>query len=104
LRIYQKVIGVRNDHKALFAHGDVNTLKADGDIYAFVRTAVDGSGQAAIVALNRGAAKSGRAAMQASLLTARSSPIRSVACPAAVSGGRLTLDLGENQGMMLLKA
>ena len=102
IAFYRKVIGVRNDHKALFAHGDVNTLKADGDIYAFVRTAVDGSGQAAIVALNRGAAKTvvldaGQFA-DGAVFTDQISGVS-----AAVSGGRLVLDLGENQGMLLLK-
>ena len=100
---YQKVISVRNSHKALFAHGDVNTLKAEGDIYAFARTAVDGSGQAAVVALNRGAAKAvelpaGQFA-DGTVFTDQISGAQ-----ATVSGGKLTLTLGENQSMMLLNA
>lgn len=100
---YRKVINVRNKHKALFAHGDVNTLKAEGNIYAFARTAVDGSGQAAVVALNRGAAQ--HVVLDAGQFadgTVFSDQVSGAV--ATVSGGKLALDLGVNQGMMLLKA
>ena len=53
LGYYKKIIKVRNDHKQLFAHGDLFTLKAAGDIYAYGRS----SGEAeAVVAMNRGEA------------------------------------------------
>ena len=38
VEFYRQVIGVRQRHKQLFAHGDVRTLLAKGDVYAFART------------------------------------------------------------------
>ena len=96
---YKKVIGVRNAHKDIFARGDVNTLKAEGDIYAFSRKA--DSGKMGIVARNRGNAqrvtRPGSAAVGWGLSGGRGGT------GATVSGGQLTLALGENQGMMLVQ-
>jgi glycosidase/DNA/RNA endonuclease YhcR with UshA esterase domain len=48
---YQKVGAVREAHSNLFAYGDIETLYADGDVYAFARMSEDGFG---VVAINRG--------------------------------------------------
>ena len=97
---YRSVIGVRNSHKALFAHGDVNTMKAEGDIYAFARTQGE---EAAVVALNRGKAQ--QAALPAAqfadgtVFTDALQPEYS----AAVADGVLLVDLAENQGRMMIR-
>ena len=97
---YKQVMGVRNAHKQLFAHGDVNTLKAEGDIFAYART--NGS-EAAVVALNRGKAQqvvipAGQFADGTVFADALDSSFQ-----AAVSGGQLVVDLGENQARMMIK-
>lgn len=48
---YKQVIQVRNGHKKLFAHGDLFTLKAQGDIYVYGRSY---GTEKAVVAMNRG--------------------------------------------------
>lgn len=96
---YKKVIGVRNAHKDIFARGDVNTLKAEGDIYAFSRKA--DSGKMGIVALNRGKAQSVALPVSAADGTVFTDELTGT--KATVSGGQLTLALGENQGMMLVQ-
>jgi glycosidase len=96
---YTKVIFVRNNNKKLFAHGDVNTLFAEGDCYAYERTAKN---EAAIVALNRGAAKT----LELSVKYAEGTEFGDAldeGYKAVVKDGRLTLKLGENQGRMMLK-
>ena len=96
---YKKVIGVRNAHKDIFARGDVNTLKAEGDIYAFSRKA--DSGKMGIVALNRGKAQQVTLPVSAADGTVFTDELTGT--KATVSGGQLTLALGENQGMMLVQ-
>ena len=96
---YKKVIGVRNAYKDIFARGDVNTLKAEGDIYAFSRKA--DFGKLGIVALNRGKAQ------QVTLLVSAADGAiftdELTSTKATANGGQLTLALGENQGMMLVE-
>jgi len=48
---YKKVGKVRTDNKNLFAYGDINTLHAEGDVYAYARKL---GNEFAIVAMNRG--------------------------------------------------
>lgn len=96
---YKKVIGVRNAHKDIFARGDVNTLKAEGDIYAFSRKA--DSGKMGIVALNRGKAQQVVLPVSAADGTVFTDELTGT--KATVSGGQLTLALGKNQGMMLVQ-
>jgi glycosidase len=95
---YRQVIGVRNSHKALFAHGDVATLKAAGDIYAFDRTY---GGEAAIVALNRG--KQQQVVLQVPAFadgTVFHDELDGY--EAVVQDGQLVIDMGENQARMML--
>ena len=96
---YKKVIGVRNAHKDIFARGDVNTLKAEGDIYAFSRKA--DSGKLGIVALNRGKAQQVTLPVSAADGTIFTDELTGT--KATANGGQLTLALGENQGMMLVE-
>lgn len=99
LAFYKKLIGIRNAHKALFAYGDLKTLKAEGDVYAYSRMAADGS--CGIVALNRGAARTITFSLPASLAgTSFHDALTGYACTA--KDGNLSLPLGKNQGMMLL--
>lgn len=96
---YKQVMGVRNAHKQLFAHGDVNTLKAEGDIFAYARTKGD---EAAIVALNRGKAQ------QVVIPAAQFEGAVFVdalddSFQAAATNGKLIVDLGENQARMMIK-
>ena len=96
---YKQVMGVRNAHKQLFAHGDVNTLKAEGDIFAYARTKGD---EAAIVALNRGKAQ------QVVIPAAQFEGAVFVdalddSFQATVTNGKLIVDLGENQARMMIK-
>lgn len=96
---YKKVIGIRNAHKDIFARGDVNTLKAEGDIYAFSRKA--DSGKLGIVALNRGKAQQVTLPVSAADGTIFTDELTGT--KATANGGQLTLALGENQGMMLVE-
>ncbi len=96
---YKKVIGVRNAHKDIFARGDVKTLKAEGDIYAFSRTA--DSGKSGVVALNRGKAQ--QVVLPVTFADGTVFTDELTGTKVTVSGGKLTLNLGENQGMMLVE-
>lgn len=96
---YKQVMGVRNAHKQLFAHGDVNTLKAEGDIFAYARIKGD---EAAIVALNRGKAQ------QVVIPAAQFEGAVFVdalddSFQATATNGKLIVDLGENQARMMIK-
>jgi glycosidase len=48
---YRKVATIRTTSKQLFAHGDIFTLYAEGDVYVYGRKTED---QYAVVAINRG--------------------------------------------------
>lgn len=50
---FKTAIAARNQHKDIFVYGDVQTLKADGNIYAFQR---QNGNKHAVVILNRGEA------------------------------------------------
>lgn len=96
---YKQVMGVRNAHKQLFAHGDVNTLKAEGDIFAYARTKGD---DAAIVALNRGKAQ------QVVIPAAQFEGAVFVdalddSFQATATNGKLIVELGENQARVMIK-
>lgn len=96
LAYYKKAIAVRNEHKKLFAHGDVKTLYAEGDVYAFERTA---GNEAAVIALNRG--KNTRVELN---LSFQKGKLRDAFTGDTFKAkdGKLTLDLGENQARMLI--
>ncbi len=96
---YKQVMGVRNAHKQLFAHGDVNTLKAEGDIFAYARTKGD---EAAIVALNRGKAQQvviPAAQFEGTVFVDALDDSFQV----TATNGKLIVDLGENQARMMIK-
>lgn len=96
---YKQVMGVRNAHKQLFAHGDVNTLKAEGDIFAYARTKGD---EAAIVALNRGKAQ--QVVIPATQFEgAVFVDALDDSFQATATNGKLIVDLGENQARMMIK-
>ena len=96
---YKQVMGVRNAHKQLFAHGDVNTLKAEGDIFAYARTKGD---EAAIVALNRGKAQ--QVVIPADQFEgAVFVDALDDSFQATATNGKLIVDLGENQARMMIK-
>jgi glycosidase len=100
VEFYRQVIAVRQQHKQLFAHGDVETLLAKGDVYAFART--NDKGEAAVIVLNRGkdtdvelpAAFAADGTVLTDQLTGQA---------AMVSEGRIKLHLNPNQGLMLVK-
>lgn len=96
---YRKVISVRNNNKKLFAHGNVDTLKAEGDIYAFSRT---NGKEAAVIILNRGQAQ------QITLDTPFAENTKFIDqlsdYSTTISNGKLTINVGENQALMLLKS
>ncbi|MBO5652459.1 MAG: amylopullulanase [Selenomonas sp.] len=100
VEFYRQVIGVRQRHKQLFAHGDVRTLLAKGDVYAFART--NDKGKAAVIVLNRGkdtdvelpAAFVADGTMLSDQLTSQK---------VMVSNGHIKLHLNPNQGLMLVK-
>ena len=100
VEFYRQVIAVRQQHKQLFAHGDVETLLAKGDVYAFART--NDKGEAAVIVLNRGkdmdvelpAAFAADGTVFTDQLTGQA---------AMVSEGRIKLHLNPNQGLMLVK-
>ena len=100
VEFYRQVIGVRQRHKQLFAHGDVQTLLAKGDVYAFART--NDKGEAAIIALNRG--KEIDIELAADFVadgTVFSD--RLTGQKVMVNGGRIKLHLQPDQGLMLVK-
>lgn len=96
---YKQVMGVRNAHKQFFAHGDVNTLKAEGDIFAYARTKGD---EAAIVALNRGKAQQ-VVIPAAQFEGAVFGDALDDSFQATATNGKLIVDLGENQARMMIK-
>ena len=76
------------------------TLKAEGDIYAFART---NGAEGAVVALNRG--KSTLAVLPAGSFADGTSFVDALdtSYHTAVTGGSLSVELGENQARMLIK-
>ncbi|MDY3297271.1 alpha-amylase family glycosyl hydrolase [Selenomonas sp.] len=97
-KFYTKVIKTRNEHKDIFAHGALQTLKADGSLYAYERKAE--SGKTAIVALNNGKAATFEIAVTAPDGTTYRDQLSSK--KATVKDGKLTLKLGENSSVMML--
>jgi glycosidase len=99
LSYYKKIIKVRNDHKQLFAHGDVFTLKADGDVYVYGRS---NQGEDAIIAMNRGNSK--EIVLDASNF-AEGTLFKDALddnYTVSVQNGRLTLELGTLKARMML--
>lgn len=93
----QRIIHVRNSHKELLAHGDVQTLLARGNIFAYERKSPE---ESAVVILNRGRGEkvtvhAGGLKDGTVLQDALSS--RQV----VVQDGRISLYLAENKGVML---
>lgn len=100
LGFYQRVIKVRNDHKALFAHGDVFTLKADGDVYIYGRS---DSSEAGVVAINRGAACEQVIAVPQFADGTVFKDALDETYFTEVTGGALSLQLEAGKGRMLIK-
>ena len=101
-KFYKKVIAVRNDNKNVFALGDLDTLTAKDNIYAYQRTAVDGSGKIGVVALNNGKAQQVTIPVKAADGTVLKDQLSGA--KATVQGGKITLSIGQNQAMMLVQA
>ena len=97
---YKKAIAARNNHKNVFALGDLATIAAKDNIYAYQRTAVDGSGKAGVVALNNGKAQ------QVTLkVTAKDGTVfkdQLSGRKAIVQNGEISFELGENQAVMMV--
>ena len=100
IKFYQKIISVRNNNKAVFALGDVDTLLAQDNIYVYQRTAVDGSGKVGIVALNNGKAEEVTLTVKIANGTVLKDQLSGKSF--TVTDGTLTLPMGENQAMMLV--
>ena len=100
IKFYQKIISVRNNNKAVFALGDVDTLLAQDNIYVYQRTAVDGSGKVGVVALNNGKAEEVSLTVKIANGTVLKDQISGKSF--TVTDGTLTLPMGENQAMMLV--
>ena len=97
---YKKAIAARNNNKNVFALGGLATLAAKDNIYAYQRTAVDGSGKIGVVALNNGKAQQVTfkvAAPEGTVLKDQLSGLQ-----ATVKKGELSFRLGENQAVMLV--
>ena len=91
---------MRNNNKAVFALGDVDTLLAQDNIYVYQRTAVDGSGKVGVVALNNGKAEEVTLTVKIANGTVLKDQISGKSF--TVTDGTLTLPMGENQAMMLI--
>ena len=99
---YKKVIAVRNNNKNVFALGDLDTLTAKDNIYAYQRTAVDGSGKIGVVALNNGKAQQVTIPVKAADGTVLKDQISGA--KATVQGGKIIISIGQNQALMMVNA
>ena len=97
---YKKIIAVRNNNKNVFALGDLATLKASGNLYAYQRTATDGSGKLGIVALNNDKAADFSFKVEAKDGTTFKDQLTGKTY--TVQNGELALNLGDHQAVMLL--
>ena len=97
---YKKVIAVRNNNKNVFALGDLATLKASGSLYAYQRTAVDGSGKIGVVAMNND--KAGDFAFPVNAKDGTTFKDQLTGKTYTVQNGELALNLAEHQAVMLL--
>ena len=99
---YKKIIAVRNNNKNVFALGDLDTLTAKDNIYAYQRTAVDGSGKIGVVALNNGKAQKVAIPVKAADGTVLKDQLTGV--KATVQSGKITVNIGQNQALMMVNA
>jgi cyclomaltodextrinase len=97
---YKKIIAARNANKDVFALGDLDTILAKDNIYAYQRTAVDGSGKIGVVALNNGKAQA--VTLKVNAADGKVLTDALTGTKATVQNGQITLNLGENQAMMLV--
>ncbi|GAK49274.1 amylopullulanase [Candidatus Moduliflexus flocculans] len=99
---YRKVAEIRAAHKDLFAHGDLLTLYAEGDVYAYARIFEK---QVAIIAINRGnAEKEMTLTLSVPVENRVFSDQLDPAYSATVSGQTLTINLPAMTGRMLIGA
>jgi len=99
---YRKAAEVRTEHKELFAHGELLTLYAEGDVYVYARTSEK---QAAMIAINRGnAAKEVALTLPETFANRAFSDQLDPAYRTTVSGQTLTLSLPAMTGRMLIGA
>ena len=97
---YQKAIAARNNNKNVFALGDLDTILAQDNIYAYQRTAVDGSGKLGVVALNNGKAQ--KVTLKVAGAANKTFTDQLTGKKVTANNGELTLTIGENQAMMLV--
>lgn len=101
LSFYKQVIKVRNDNKQLFAHGDVFTLKAEGDMYAYGRSYGDAK---AVIAMNRGEATDVVLPVPQFADGTLFTDAMENGYTAEVINGTLSLQLGKSKARMMVKA
>ncbi len=97
---YKKAITARNKNKNVFALGDLDTLMAKDNIYAYQRKAVDGSGKVGVVALNNGKAQLVTLKVAAADGTVLKDQLAGI--KATVKNGEISFRLGENQAVMMV--
>ena len=97
---YKKAITARNKNKNVFALGDLDTLMAKDNIYAYQRKAVDGSGKVGVVALNNGKAQQVTLKVAAADGTVLKDQLTGI--KATVKNGEISFRLGENQAVMMV--
>ena len=97
---YKKAIAARNNNKNVFALGDLDTILAQDNIYAYQRTAVDGSGKIGVVALNTGKAQ--KVTLKVAGAADKIFIDQLTGKKIIANNGELTLTIGENQAMMLV--
>ncbi len=96
---YKKAIAARNNNKNIFVYGDVDTLKAEGDVYAFARTNGDSLG---VVVLNRGKASDVALDVKAQDGTVFTDALDE-SYNVTARNGKLIVAMGENKARMLIK-
>ena len=97
---YKKAIAARNNNKNVFASGDIDTILAQDNIYAYQRTAVDGSGKLGVVALNNGKAQ--KVTLKVAGAADKNFIDQLTGKKVTANNGEITLTIGENQAMMLV--
>lgn len=100
LDYYKKIMNIRNANKKLFAHGELITLKATGDIYSYLR---GNDSEAAVVILNRGAAQ--HIEIDAPQLPNGMKFIDKLSGKEiVVSNGKISVDAGEHQAFIFIRS
>ena len=101
LEFYRRLAKIRSENKKLFAHGELFTLHAEGDLYVYARKSDD---RYAIVALNRGG-EARKLTLELTAWDGAGSTLRDhldEAFSAAISDKRATITIPAMSGRMLL--